>query len=89
MSRPTNSVRGLNVEIPPLTLNMTIRTELSDPEQAQIANQSLVDQVLLRAETDPYLVASDFDADLSAPAGTSKTLLYAVTFFCCPSVLPW
>lgn len=73
---------GLNVEIPPLTLNMTIRTELSDPEQAQIANQSLVDQVLLRAETDPYLVAEAIsDADLSsAPAGTPKTLLYAVAF---------
>ncbi len=73
---------GLNVEIPPLTLNMTIQTELSDPEQAQIANQSLVDQVLARAETDPYLVAEAIsNADLnSAPAGVSKTLLYVVAF---------
>lgn len=71
---------GLSVEIPPLTLNMTIQTELGSPEQAQIANQTLVDQVLARAETDPYLVAeaisnADFD---SSPAGLSSILLHAV-----------
>jgi len=73
---------GLNVEIPPLTLNMTIQTELADPAAAQVANQSLVDQVVAKAKVDPYLVATAVsDADLSdAPAGVSSKLLYAVSF---------
>lgn len=72
---------GLNAEIPPLTLNMTISTELADPEAARVANQSLVDQVVAKAKVDPYLVATAIsDADLSdAPSGVSSKILYAVS----------
>ncbi len=79
---PTDLRSGLNAEIPPLTLNMTISTELADPVAAQVANQSLVDQVVAKAKVDPYLVATAVsDADLSdAPSGISSKLLYAVSF---------
>lgn len=72
---------GLNAEIPPLTLNMLITTELSDPRQAQIANQALVDQVIAQGKADPYLVATAIsDASLDeAPSGVSKKLLWVVS----------
>lgn len=73
---------GLNAEIPPLTLNMIITTELSDPGRARIANQSLVDQVIQQGKRDPYLVATPVsNASLdSSPAGVSKSLLLMVSF---------
>lgn len=72
---------GLNAEIPPLTLNMLITTELSDPRQAQIANQSLVDQVIAQGKADPFLVASAVsDASLDeSPSGVSKKILWVVS----------
>ncbi|MEI2786422.1 MAG: hypothetical protein V9E82_12100 [Candidatus Nanopelagicales bacterium] len=78
---PTDLASGLDAEIPPLTLNMTIQTELADPVAAQIANQSLVDQVVAKAKVDPYLVATAVsDADLSdTPSGVSAKLLYVVS----------
>ncbi len=72
---------GLNAEIPPLTLNMLITTELSDPRQAQVANQALVDQVIAQGKKDPYLVATPIsDASLDeSPSGVSKKLLWVVS----------
>jgi hypothetical protein len=72
---------GLNAEIPPLTLNMLITTELSDPRQAQIANQALVDQVIAQGKADPYLVATPIsDASIDeSPSGVSKKLLWVVS----------
>ena len=60
---------------------MTIRTELGDARAAQVANQSLVDQVIVQGDKDPYLVATaisnaNFD---DAPAGVSRKLLYLVS----------
>ena len=72
---------GLNAEIPPLTLTMQITTQLSDAQQAQVANQSLVDQVVAQGKRDPYLVATAVsNADLPEdPSGVSRKLLYLVS----------
>jgi hypothetical protein len=60
---------------------MTIRTELADARAAQIANQSLVDQVIVQGEKDPFLVATAIsNADYSdTPAGVSRSLLLVVS----------
>ena len=78
---PSELRAGLDAQIPPLTLTMTIRTELGDARAAQVANQSLVDQVIVQGDKDPYLVATaisnaNFD---DAPAGVSRKLLYLVS----------
>ncbi len=78
---PSGDVRsGLDVQIPPLTLTMTIQTELADPQAAQIANQALLDQVIEQAKTDPFLVATAIsEADRNdTPSGVPRRLLYAL-----------
>lgn len=78
---PAELRSGLDVQIPPLTLNMTIETQLSDPRKAQLANQSLVDTVIEQGQKDPYVVATAVsNADLNdAPSGTSRSLLLLVS----------
>ena len=78
---PADLRAGLDAQIPPLTLTMTIRTELADARAAQIANQSLVDQAIAQGEEDPFLVATAIsNADFNdAPTGVSRKLLYAVS----------
>lgn len=71
---------GLDVQIPPLTLTMTIQTEMPDPRVAQTVNQSLLDQTIAQGKQDQFLVATAIsNADLpESPSGVSAKLLYAV-----------
>lgn len=78
---PAELRSGLDAEIPPLTLTMEITTQLPDAQQAQAANQALVDQVVAQGKQDPYLAATAVsNADLpESPSGVSKKLLYLVS----------
>lgn len=81
-STPAQVREGLEAEIPPLTLTMTISTSMADPAVAQKATQSLVDQVLVKGKEDAFLVATAIsNADISdTPSGVSRKLLLAVSF---------